>query len=93
MGNGRDGAVTCALSPLDAHENEPTCAQSSGPTECAAMICCNMGGKDASCNAIRSDPAGFFILLQVPFFWFDPRREHSSIPPAKSCSRRVQGGV
>jgi hypothetical protein len=28
---------------LGAHENEPTCAQSSGPTECAAMIRCDMG--------------------------------------------------
>jgi hypothetical protein len=41
----------------------------------------------------RFDPPGFFILFQVPFFGSTRAREHSSIPTAKSCSRRAQGGV
>jgi len=32
------------------------------------------------------------VLLNVgSILWFDPRREHSSIPTAKSRSRRAQG--
>jgi DNA polymerase I len=33
--------IGCHLA-LDAHESEPTCTESSGPTECAGMIRCDM---------------------------------------------------
>jgi hypothetical protein len=41
---------------LDAHENEPTCAQSSGATECAGWPVVTCGSKDASAMPCRSDP-------------------------------------
>jgi hypothetical protein len=54
---------------LDAHESEPTCTESSGPTECAGMIRCDMReqGRKRNCLADLTR-AGFFILFQVPFF-------------------------
>src|SRR5438132_7910336 len=38
----------------------------------------------------RFEIVGFLALL-VFILWFDPRREHSSIPTAKTRSRRAQG--
>jgi len=38
----RTGDVSRLSWHLDAHENEPTCTESSGPTECAEMIRCDM---------------------------------------------------
>jgi hypothetical protein len=38
----------------------------------------------------RFEIAGFLALLGS-ILWFDPRHEHSSIPTAKSRSRRAQG--
>ncbi|MGO9720644.1 MAG: hypothetical protein ACLPOA_08680 [Methylocella sp.] len=38
----------------------------------------------------RFEIVGFLALL-VSILWFDPRREHSSIPTANSRSRRAQG--
>jgi hypothetical protein len=38
----------------------------------------------------RFEIAGFLAFLSF-ILWFDPRREHSSIPTAKSRSRRAQG--
>jgi hypothetical protein len=38
---------------LDAHENEPTCAQSSGLTECAGMIRCDMRELGRKRNALQ----------------------------------------
>jgi hypothetical protein len=32
-----------------------------------------------------------FLVLFGAILWFDPRREHSSVPTAKSRSRRAQG--
>jgi hypothetical protein len=50
------------------------------------MIRCDMREQGRKRNT-----AGFFILFQVPFFGSTRAREHSSIPTAKSCSRRAQG--
>ena len=39
-----------------------------------------------------SDPIRFLgLFLAGAILWFDPRREHSSVPTAKSRSRRAQG--
>src|SRR5712691_11075850 len=38
----------------------------------------------------RFEIANFLVLFGA-ILWFDPRREHSSIPTAESCSRRAQG--
>jgi pimeloyl-ACP methyl ester carboxylesterase len=38
----------------------------------------------------RFEVASFLVLFRA-ILWFDPRREHSSIPTAKSRSRRAQG--
>jgi hypothetical protein len=38
----------------------------------------------------RFEIVGFLALLGR-ILWFDPRREHSSIPTANSRSRRAQG--
>jgi hypothetical protein len=38
---------------LDAHENEPTCAQSSGATECSGMIRCDMREQGRKRNALQ----------------------------------------
>jgi hypothetical protein len=106
---GRCGAAPSSLG-IDAYEHEPTCTQSSGPTECAGMIRCDTriwgdaaqsvigqsgrhgwgGNTGASAMPYRSD-ACFFILFQVPFFGSTRAAEHSSVPTAKSCSRRAQG--
>jgi hypothetical protein len=41
--DGRPGGhIASAPLGLDAYENEPTCSESSGPTECAGMIRCDM---------------------------------------------------
>ena len=48
------------------------------------------GNTGASAMPYRSD-ACFFILFQVPFFGSTRAAEHSSVPTAKSCSRRAQG--
>src|SRR5882672_1106124 len=38
----------------------------------------------------RFEIANFLVLFGA-ILWFDPRREHSSIPTAESRSRRAQG--
>jgi hypothetical protein len=38
---------------LDAHENEPTCAQFSGATECAGMTRCDMREQGRKRNALQ----------------------------------------
>jgi hypothetical protein len=38
---------------LDAYENEPTCGQSSGPTECGGMIRCDMREQGRKRNALQ----------------------------------------
>jgi hypothetical protein len=40
-------------------------------------------------NAVRIRPLCCFLLGSI--LWFDPRREHSSAPTAKSRGRRAQG--
>ena len=40
-------------------------------------------------NAVRIRPLSCFLLGSI--LWFDPRREHSSAPTAKSRGRRAQG--
>ena len=44
------------------------------------------GNSTCSANTRRSDR---WLLGSI--LWFDPRREHSSVPTAKSRSRRAQG--
>jgi hypothetical protein len=41
---------------------------------------------------VNADPILFLgLFLAGAILWFDPRREHSSVPTAKSRSRRAQG--
>ena len=44
---------------------------------------------DDPCNSTCSATSA--LLNAESILWFDPRREHSSVPTAKSRSRRAQG--
>jgi len=75
---------------LDAYENEPIYARFSEATECADMIRCDAyWGHPAKRKP--ADLPSVSASSSRSILWFDPRREHSSVPTAKSSSRRAQG--
>src|SRR6266436_2473992 len=47
--------------------------------------------KNTKPSSITDKENANFLVLFGAILWFDPRREHSSIPTAESRSRRAQG--
>jgi len=47
--------------------------------------------KNTKPSSITDKDRSDFLVLFGAILWFDPCREHSSIPTAKSLSRRAQG--
>src|SRR6201984_302448 len=75
---------------LDAYENEPIYARFSEATECADMIRCDAyWGRPAKRKP--ADLPSVSASSSRSILWCAPRREHSSVPTAKSSSRRAQG--
>ena len=90
LGPSEQPSSNFAYAGLSAHENEPTCAQSCGPTECADMMTMPVINSTCSTNSSRpesrcaSGPPSFwpFFCSTAPQGFFCPDRRSPRPPRA-----------